>query len=78
MQGYGVISLNRNRGCIDHTSGLWSCDIPDSSGKMQSLYIYISNTKSHGMLNYFLCMLSLMYYHRTTKQVSIYELHSTH
>ena len=58
-RGDGVISLHRN--CSDHTSGLWRCDIPDSSGEMQSLYIYISDTKSHGMLHYFLWMLSLMW-----------------
>ena len=75
-RGAGVISLHRN--CSDHTSGLWRCDTPDSSGEMQSLYIYISDRKSHGMLHCFLCMLSLIYCHRTTKQVSIYELHSTH
>ena len=49
-RGDGVISLHRN--CSDHTSGLWRCDIPDSSGEMQSLYIYISNTRSHGELQY--------------------------
>ena len=45
-RGDGVISLNRKPGCTDHTSGLWRCDIPDSSGEMQSLYIYISNSIS--------------------------------
>ena len=40
-RGDGVISLNQKRGCNDHTSGLWRCDIPDSSGEMQSLYVYI-------------------------------------
>ena len=40
-RGDGVISLHRKRGCTDHTSGLWRCDIPDSSGEMQSLYAYI-------------------------------------
>ena len=40
---YRVISLHRKIGCTsDHTSGLWRCDIPDSSGEMQSLYVYIS------------------------------------
>ena len=77
-RGDGVISLHHKRNCTDHTSGLWRCDVPDSSGEMQSLYIYISDRKSHGMLHCFLCMLSLIYYHRTTKQLSIYEHHSTH
>ena len=45
-RGDGVISLHRTRGCSDHTSGLWRCDIPDSSGEMQSLYIYIGNDHS--------------------------------
>ena len=45
-RGDGVIYLRRKSGCTDHTSGLWRCDIPDSSGEMQSLYIYISNSIS--------------------------------
>ena len=44
-RGHGVITLNRKSGCTDHTSGLWRCDIPDSSGVMQSLYVDI---KSYG------------------------------
>ena len=40
-RGDGVISLHRKSGCSDHTSGLWRCDIPDSSGEMQSIYTYI-------------------------------------
>ena len=48
-RGYGVISLSRNRSCTsDHTSGLWRCDIPDSSGEMQSLHIYISDYSAYG------------------------------
>ena len=47
-RGDGVIRLNGKWGCRDHTSGLWRCDIPDSSGEMQSLYIYISNNRSYG------------------------------
>ena len=55
-RGDGVISLNRKRGCTDHTSGLWRCDIPDSSGEMQSLYIYISNKISkYGEFITFFC-----------------------
>ena len=52
-RGDGVISLHHKRGCSDHTSGLWRCDIPDSSGEMQSLYAYISNRRSHGELYYY-------------------------
>ena len=46
-RGYGVISLNRERCCTDHTSGLWRCDIPDSSGEMQSIYIYIGQYRRY-------------------------------
>ena len=43
-RGQGEVSLNRNNSdCIPETSGLWRCDVPDSSGKNQSIYIYISN-----------------------------------
>ena len=60
-RGDGAISLHHKRGCYDHTSGLWRCDIPDSSGEMQSLYIYISNYRgAYGMLHCFLCMPSLI------------------
>lgn len=34
----GVINLNRFSGEL---SGMWRCDIPDSNGAMQSMYIYI-------------------------------------
>ena len=46
-RGDGVISLHHKRGCTDHTSGLWRCDIPDSSGEMQSLYAYIGQYERH-------------------------------
>ena len=36
-RGDGTVSLNRITG---GSSGMWRCDIPDSSGMMQSLYIY--------------------------------------
>ena len=53
-RGDGEISLNRrNSDCIPPTSGLWRCDIPDSSGEIQSLYIYISNNESYGKINCF-------------------------
>ena len=51
-RGNGEISLNRrNSDCIPLTSGQWRCDIPDSSGEIQSLYIYISNDTSFGKPN---------------------------
>ena len=50
-RGDGEISLNRKGDCFDHTSGMWRCDIPDSSGDMQSLYIYISGSTMLGINN---------------------------
>ena len=59
-RGDGVISLHRKiykRNCSEHTSGLWRCDIPDSSEEMQSLYAYIGNAISYGELhNHFLLL----------------------
>ena len=51
-RGDGVISLQRKRGCSDHTSGLWRCDIPDSSGEMQSLYMYIGDKITYNKRGY--------------------------
>ena len=48
-RGHGVISLNRMSDCILESSGLWRCDIPDSSEVMQSIYTYISNDDTSGM-----------------------------
>ena len=42
------INLNRKSDCIPDTSGVWRCDIPDSSEVMQSIYIYISNATTSG------------------------------
>ena len=36
-RGDGVVYLNRRRG---GSSGMWRCDIPDSNGVLQSIYIY--------------------------------------
>ena len=47
-RGQGVVSLNRKSDCIPDTSGLWRCDIPDSSGVMQRFYMYISNDTTSG------------------------------
>ena len=46
----GVISLNCKSDCIPDTSGLWRCNIPDSSEVMQSIYIYISNDTTSGKI----------------------------
>ena len=53
-RGQGVISLNRKSDCTPDTSGLWRCDVPDSSEVMQNLYIYISNDTTSGKLIAFL------------------------
>ena len=47
-RGHGEINLKRNSSCIPDTSGLWRCDVPDSSEVMQSIYIYISNDTTSG------------------------------
>ena len=43
-RGDGVVYLNRMTG---GSSGMWRCDIPDSSGTQQSIYIYLG-TKAQG------------------------------
>ena len=40
-RGDGVVYLNRRRG---GRSGMWRCDIPDSNGVLQSIYIYLGTT----------------------------------
>ena len=49
-RGNRVVSLNRKSSstCIVPTSGIWRCDIPDSTGVNQSLYIYITNGTRFG------------------------------
>ena len=45
-RGDGVVSLNRRTGA---STGMWRCDIPDSNGVQQSIYIYLG-TKKTGIL----------------------------
>ena len=54
-RGNGVVSYNRISG---GSSGMWRCDIPDSSGVMQSIYIYTGTTKS-GELSYIYIVLQV-------------------
>ena len=42
-RGDRVVSYNRITG---GSSGMWRCDIPDSSGVMQSIYIYTGTSTS--------------------------------
>ena len=47
-RGDHVISLNRLWVCIPPLVGLWRCDVPDSSGVIQSLFIYIGSSLTSG------------------------------
>ena len=42
-RGDGVVYLNRRRG---GQSGMWRCDIPDSNGVQQSIYIYLGTMET--------------------------------
>ena len=42
-RGDGVVYLNRRR---RGSSGMWRCDIPDSNGVQQSIYIYFGTRTS--------------------------------
>ena len=53
-RGDGVVYLNRRRG---GTSGMWRCDIPDSNGVQQSIYIYLG-TPTTGVWLCLWCFLS--------------------
>ena len=48
FERYLVISLHRSRACITPFTGLWRCDIPDSNGQIQSLFIFIGSSPSSG------------------------------
>ena len=54
-RGTGTISLNRISG---GSSGMWRCNIPDSSGAMQSMYIYLGNSSTGEWLHVHLCHLA--------------------
>ena len=57
-RGGGVVSYNR---IIGGLSGMWRCDIPDSSGVMQSIYIYTGLSTS-GEFSYLLCCNCVVYF----------------
>ena len=42
-RGEGVVYLNRR---VRGLSGMWRCDIPDSTGTTQSIYIYTGTAKN--------------------------------
>ena len=47
-RGDGVVYLNRKN--MGGQSGMWRCDIPDSNGVQQSIYIYLG-TSATGILH---------------------------
>ena len=47
-RGDGVVSLNR-KNMHGGQSGMWRCDIPDSTGTTQSIYIY-TGTRMAGIM----------------------------
>ena len=49
-RGDGVVYLNRRTG---GSTGMWRCDIPDSNGVQQSIYIYLGTPTSG---SYSLCL----------------------
>ena len=59
-RGQGEVSLNRNITCYPD-AGLWRCDIPDSSGMIQSMYIYIGNDSSGEFPLYGTIILTMIY-----------------
>ena len=72
-RGQGEVSLNRI-GCVPD-AGLWRCDIPDSSGVIQSLYIYIgsggtSRTPKGELLLYGMIMMTMTCYFTGTLRSS--------
>ena len=60
-RGQREVSLNRNSTCYPEF-GLWRCDIPDSSGVIQSMYIYIVNDSSGELPLYGTIMMTMICY----------------
>ena len=58
-RGQGEVSLNRIA-CVPDP-GLWRCDIPDSSGMIQIMYIYIGNDSSGEFPLYGTIILTIIY-----------------
>ena len=65
-RGDGVVYLNRRRG---GQSGMWRCDIPDSNGVQQSIYIYLGTSATGIWCSCFLDSLSLL----ETTQVNCHQ-----
>ena len=71
-RGQGVVYLNRRTG---GSLGLWRCDIPDSNGVQQSLYIYLGTEETGIHYTHVLPLLYLKTVNRQTDN-SIDVLHS--
>ena len=69
-RGDGVVYLNRRRG---GSSGMWRCDIPDSNGVQQSIYIYLG-TPTTGVYLVVFCFFYLT--HNRSADISSHLLHS--
>ena len=48
-RGDGVVYLNRRRG---GQSGMWKCEIPDSNGVQQSIYIYLGTSATGSLCTF--------------------------
>ena len=68
-RGDGVVYLNRRRG---GSSGMWRCDIPDSNGVLQSIYIYLGTPDTGVCLQ---CLLNLLYWITFRSAVTIHSNH---
>ena len=55
-RGDGVVYLNRITG---GSSGMWRCDIPDSTGTQQSIYIYLGS-RTTGIVSSLLAICQLL------------------
>ena len=49
----GIVNLNNkdDGNCTPPSSGVWRCDVHNSSIEMESLFIYIANNTQHGELS---------------------------
>ena len=65
-RGDEVVYLNRKTG---GGAGMWRCDIPDSNGVQQSIYIYLGTSDTGGV--------SCLYDCSNCQQVSCYQQSST-
>ena len=73
LEGQGVVYLNRRTG---GSTGLWRCDIPDSNGVQQSLYIYLGTQETGIHYTHILPLLYLKMTFNRQADNSIHLLHS--